>query len=567
MKHYLKGKGKLFTWGGIIAVVLIMVFVLSSILMNTEDSQCAVYIKDKELFYTSTEAEPWQVTEQFVASNSMDNKSLAEVSSLLNSNVKFSRNGKKIFYIENMNSEDGMSIYYRTVNEEGTPQKIASGIQSFELNDKGTLVTYLKSKNGELYQHNLQDAQKIASDVEKYFVSRDGEEIVYKKVNGDIYRQSEKYGKQKIATGVKTLIHVYESGKMYYIKEETQARKAADYVEDDMKKEDDKLITPQAPESPFMWQYDSKEEYQKASEKYLEEYNSYKKEKEAYEAKLNRDILRNKMKTEKVDISLSQLCYYNGNKEIVITENATGWRTYAKENEALIYSACEVATAEKMKISQLSSYVTAKEKVEEFLKAETGYYLAVGTKISEIEQENAKYISIDDAGKTIYMIDHVLENKEEGELYKIKVSNKKARKPKKVDDGVYVYSASFQEDSYVYYKDVQTEKKCGDLYMDGKWVDSDVRMGTVRCEGKSIAYISEWNADRKCGILKTYTTRMPVTVHSEVVNYVFLTSGEIVYLCDYDGEKYTGKLSIYDGNESRKVDDEVVSLIDVNVQK
>ncbi len=562
MKHSKREK-KILTWGSIVAGIVLVIILFSAILEGVGKRGNAIYMKDRELFsVSSSEMKPWQITEQFVKSDDANNQKMAEMSYVLSLYVKLSQDGKKIFYIDKMNSTDGITISYRTSNGKDKPQKIATGIQSFEINDKGNLVTYLKFQS-DLYQHNLKTEEKIATDVENFSVSGDGKTIVYRNKNGDVYKQRMGEDKTKIATGVKTLINVYDSGEIFYLKDELKTIKLMEYVEDDMKEQDAKITEPEFLQCPFMWEYETKEEYEKAYAEYEKKYDSYKKERDAYDAKLRRDILRKELEEETIDVSEYTLCYYNGKKEIVLTEHATGWKTYAKEKGALIYSAYDYDNIKKMNISELTVAFKAKEMLEEILDAAFGYYLAVGDKMSEIKQEKARDFDLDATAKTIYMIDHV-SDKQEGDLYKIKVSNRKAGKPRKVDEEVYLYNASFQDDLYVYYKDVHKDGNAGVLYVNGKSIDFNVRIGTVNCQDGSIAYMTEWNEESKHGILRTYSGRKAITVYKEVPSYVFLSNGEIAYLRDYSQEQYKGDLYIYKGNKSKKADKDVVALIRVN---
>lgn len=567
MKKHLKNKRKMFAWGSSAVCLLLVIILVSAILAGAGEKGYAIYMKDQELFHvTSSELKPWKITEQFVSQDSTNNQKMAEMSYLLNLYVKLSEDAKKIFYIGQMDGSGGMTLYYRTVNGKDKPQKIAGGIQSFEVNDKGNLITYLKSPNGQLYQYNLKDEEKIAADVESFFVSENGKTIFYKNKSGDVYRKRAGEERTKIATNVKTLIQVYDSGELYYLKDEVKTTKLIDFVTDDMKKQDEKTKKPEFLQCPFMWEYETKEEYEKAYAEYDKKYEGYKKQQDAYEAKVRRDSLRKELEEETIEISEHTLCYYNGKKEIVVSEHATGWKTYAKEKEALIYSAHDYEKIKKLNISELTVAYQTKEMLEDAINSSYGYYLTVGVKSSEIKQEKALDFDIDATGKTIYMIDHVSE-KQEGELYKIKVSNKKAGKPKKVDEEVYLYNASYQGDLYVYYKDVHQDGNAGDLYVNGKCIDFNVRIGTVNCKTDSLAYMTEWNEEGKCGILRTYEGRKASTVYKEVSNYVFLPNGEIAYLRDYSQKQYKGNLYIYKGKKSQKADEDVVALIRVNTNK
>ncbi len=584
-----KKKKRFFFLGGIVATVLVVVLVLSMVLAGASQSSYAIYIKDKELFYTqAAKWKPWQITKEFDESHSFDNEGLSDISYILGMYVALSQDGKTIFYVDKIDDSDGLSIYYRKVNSKKEPKKIASEVRRFEVNDKGNIVTYLRSEDNNLYQHNLKDKEKIAIEVEDFVVSDDGKTIVYQNEDNDLYIYKSGKGKKKIASevdylkyvsedletvyylkddtlykkqqgkdkvkiasNVQSVINVYDSGEIYYLKAESDEVKLSAYVIDDMKETDEAMVAPEYPDS-----YNSDAEYEAA-------YNQYEKERDAYYDKMDRDNLREELEEETMDTVTYKLCYYNSKKEVVITEHATDWETFAEDKAAVVYASTEKAEVTKVKLSEIDSIYDVEDMIEKELESATEYYLAVGNETSMIKQDEARHLHMDAAGETIYMIDKVSEGGDVGELYKIKISGKKAGTPKKIDENVYIRNASLIQDSYIYYKDVNDDGDSGDLYINGENVDSDVSLGSVSYQDGNYAYMVEWDEDDECGTLRKYNGKKPITLSDEVYNFVLLQNGEILYLYDYNREKYRGELYLCTGNKPKKIDEDVVSIIRV----
>ena len=587
--------------GGIVAVALVVVLIVSMIFGGAGQSSYALYIKDKELFYAqASKWKPWQVTEELVESGDTTNEDLAYASDWLGWYVVLSEDGKKIFYIDKVSESDGMSIYCRKVNSKKEPQKIASEVESFTVNAKGNLVTYLDAEDGDLYQHNLKDKEKIASEVKDFAVSDDGKIIIYQDEDGDLYtkkagkdkkklvggadsiehvsedfetvyylKDDNLYRKQqgkdavKIGSDVQSVIKVYDSGEIYYLKADSDEMKLSSYVVDDMKDIDDAMEEPVEPEYPSYFDYDSYDEYEAAYDQYDVAYDEYWDAMEEYYDKMDRDDLREELEEETIDSVTYELCYYNGKKEVVISDSATDWETYAQDKATIVYTTTDQANIEKVKLSEIDSIYDVEDMVEEALGNANEYYLAVESTSSKIEQEDVESFDLDAEGKTLYMIADVSEENDEGELYKVKISGKKAGKSKKIDDDVCMYYTSFIEDSYIYYKDVDDDGESGELYINGKNVDSDVSLGSVKYTDGTYAYMVEWDEDDECGTLKKYNGKKAVTLSEDVHDFTFLPDGEISYLYDYNVDKCRGDFYICKGSKPKKIDEDVVAIIPV----
>ena len=280
----LKNKLVLLIGAGVLAAILLLVIIL--ICAGGSKKAPILFLKDKEIFLTqASKIKPWQVTDKLADTDSVDRKQIAAANWRLGSLTYLTNDGKTLFYPDKI--DGGVSIYYRsTTSAKKEAEKLDSDIQSYAVNDTGKKVVYLKT-DGALYRHNLKDKDKIASDVQTYRVSDDLKRIIFLTVEGDLYVQVQGKEKEKMASDVSTIcsvdddlkevyylsedvlykqkvgkdkekiadevsdvIHIYESGELYYISITDEQIKASDFLEDDLKAEDEAMQAPEYPTYP-----------------------------------------------------------------------------------------------------------------------------------------------------------------------------------------------------------------------------------------------------------------------------------------------------------------------------
>jgi len=185
------------------------------------------YLKDYEIYSTNLpNGEPMQITEElFGDSEARDGFYPGKGSEL----VKVSKNGKYIFYPDNMRgSQDGSDLYYRQVGKEKfEPVKIDSAVSYCEINDAATIVTYYRNRS--LYQYDMAkgEKEKIASGVSWTFhVNSAGTEVFYVDEKGTLYSKKTGEEKVKIDSEVSFIVEAYENGTAYYA---TSAEDAYEY--------------------------------------------------------------------------------------------------------------------------------------------------------------------------------------------------------------------------------------------------------------------------------------------------------------------------------------------------
>ncbi len=577
--------------------LVVVVAILFSTIFTGGNGNFALYIKEKELFYSGLSGKPFQVTTDLVDMDGVSNGMIASnLDDLVDTQI--SKDGKTIFFMDKYDGS-GATLYVRTINKpKKEAVKIDSNVTSYQITPSGKLVTY--KKDGNLYQHNLKDKEKIASDVSDFCVSEDGKKLFFTDDEGDLYFKqkgkdkekldseisslqfvNEKFNtvyytkedtlykkvvgkdKVKIASDVSSVITVYESGEMYFVKDNSEDVTLMDYVEDDMKAADAAMVEPEYPEYPDISysDYSSFDEYDAAYDAALDEY--YAARDEYYDAvdewydKEDRDELREELKDATVEITIKQLYYFNGKKETLVSGSYTDWEDLAYEAPVIVFSSCEQKEVEKVKLSEIDSVRDIEGMIDDALDSSSSASVAVKDAVTAIDDEYANDFTVDQKGKNIYFCGEA-DDEGNADLYKMTVSGKKVSDPKSYDSDVYGYSVTEKGD-VLYYKDADMEDYCAELYLNKKSIDSDVDIWSAELlEDGKILYTSDES-------LKIATKGgKATTIADDVEDYTVAPDGKIIYLADYSEKNSKGTLFVYSGGKkSKQIDDDVVALINV----
>lgn len=587
-------KGLIFAGIGVIAVAaLVCIFVFFGGSTGGTSKNYAMYVKDKELYYTDfSNKDPWQITSRLVKDDAYDNYELSSGAYILGSACRLSKDGSLLFFPDRISGSDsGYSLYCRKVNrpkEEAV--KIDSDVVSYSVSDDASAVTY--QKNDTLYQYDRkkEDKQKVASDILNYRVSADGRTILYMNTEntlystvkggerekldsdlssldyvsedlstvfytkeGSLYQKEAGKDKEKISSDVYSVIKVYDSGEVYYVKAETGEIPLIDYVYDDKKEADAAM---QEPESPS-WtdpDYDAK-------------YDAYQKELEEYYAKQNRDYAREYLAEEKIEQTAYTLCYYNGEEETVVSDNFTNISyVCAADKPVITYTAYDDQSEDiTVKLSEMEDPYSISGMVAEALNSAAERYVAVGAVSAGLDQDEARNFCLSADGETLYYLAEIPEDKNYGELYRVSVSSSgELGTPELYDSDVCTDNVYFiSEDKLLYFKDYKEDK--GELYINQEKIDYDVNAYTIHYnkDADRITYYIDWNSDKGYGTLKTYTRKEAEKIADDVHAYSALPNGNVLYLYDYSQKHYRGDLYLWDKKDAEKIDDSVVCILPV----
>ena len=359
-----------------VALILVVVILVSIIASAGSVNNYALYIKDGEMYYSEMPKgkDPVEVTSKLVDSGSDSNYYLSYNAYSFGNAAYLTKDGKKLFYadkatIGSSGSLTEFTLYYRDItNAKKEPVKITSGISSYSINEKGTLVTYIK--DGNLYQHNLKEQTKIASDVTAYRTSKDGKTLLYiekedgeeagtlykksgskeaTKIAGDVtrityvdeklstimfrkddslYKKSGNKDAEKIASGIYSVYVTYEDGSLYYATtDEEEELTYWDFITDDMQDDDDY------------------------------------------------DYYRENLKENTISNSMVTLYYYNGKEAIEVAKNVLDVETGSYDEPVLVYQALEGEDLPKVKLSKVVEDYNAYELISEALADVTEYFV------------------------------------------------------------------------------------------------------------------------------------------------------------------------------------------------
>lgn len=112
----------------------------------------------------------------------------------------------------------------------------------------------------------------------------------------------------------------------------------------------------------------------------------------------------------------------------------------------------------------------------------------------------------------------------------------------------------------LYFKNYDSNNNRGDLWVDGKKVDSDVCGYKLYFNEGAIFYYSDWNEDKRNGTLKLYKKDKTTKIADDVYSCM-LKEDSILYLHDFSWNSYTGSLFRYENGNSEKISDDVNCII------
>ena len=455
----------------------------------------------------------------------------------------------------------------------------------FAVSEDFSKIGYQDDENNFYIWYADKEAVKVASNVSSMqYMSPDFSTIYYVK-DGGLYKQVEGIEEaEKIASDVSRVISILNSGEVYYTKAESTEVTLMDYVEDDMASSDADVTKPESPDYPeapdypyWRWDYDSDEEYEAAKAQYeidYEEYQTicdqmreeYNTAYAAYEAKHDRDILRENLQDQKTENTEYTLYYYNGSEETVITDALVDeWEvTYVRTKPVMVISVYNQSDIQKVKLSEISSYDEVSDLVDAALYSSSEKYVVVGSTMSILEQTDAKNIRLSSDGNVIYYLDDVSESGV-GDIYKVTISDGQVGKPEMYDSDVSNSDVTITEDdSLVYYKNVDNEAYKGDLFINGQEIDYDVALWNITFWDDAVLYYTDWNAEKSYGTLKMYKDGTNTKIADDVSDVETTNNDDIVYLYDYSVKYYTGTLYLYNSGKPKKIDDDVVAIIAIS---
>lgn len=574
----------------------------------------ALYVKDRQLYVSDlSKKAPLELTSNLASG--YDNSEILEYTNYyMNYSIHFSKNGNIIFYPDKFDGES-YTLYCKDITKPKKDAiKIDSGVSAvfpYYVSSDNNIITYVKSSENSIFQYDMKkkEKKKIDSglrDFIDFYVEDGGKQILYVKGDGDLYLKKAGKDKEKIDSDIKEIVDFeykdkkavgviyikdsklykkidgkekekilsdvddvvsrFKGGSFYYVKEGKEgATVLMDYVEDDMKEQDESIEDPGAePEYPSWFSYSTTEEYQKALEDYNTAHDEYIKARDKYQEKVERDSLREELKKEKVSKSTKELYYYDGKEGKKISDNFVSFISRAYTNPVIAFYVDEEEEVEKVKLSEIEYTYDVYDHIGgDFSKSSGKMAIAVGDEVSNTEQEDVDAVEMSKAGDLVYFVADINEAKEKGDLYEIKIKNNKVSDATLYDEDVYSGDLSMYEDGQIlYFKDFKDSE--GSLYINKKEIDEDVYVRKVRSNyynnNKEILYYKDYNQNKEKGSLMIYNGKKSKLIEEDVHDFDMLDDGSILYLYDYSNSKYKGELKHYKNGKNKKIDEDVIAI-------
>ena len=535
-----------------VAVAVAIVAVAGLKLVGKKSSGYVGYILDKEMYVSKLPnlSGSVQVTKDLSSRMDLDNQDLASVADTLSYNTVLSSDGKRLFYLDKL-SKEGYTLYYMNLKKsKSEPVKIESNLSGgYLVNEKGTIVTYLKNDN--LYQYNLKEKVKVATDVYHYAASVDGKAVAYIRdyTNGEggtLYVKKGNKEERKIASDVTSLTYASDDlSLLMYRKDDTLYRV--------VKNGDPEKI---ASDVLYVYKvYDSGACYYSTQDEHTITYWSVIKNDMGDDGQSYRKQLEDRT----IDNPIWSLVYFDGKENTVITETMTSSYNSAKDLEAIGYTALESGVLPEIRLSDyLENGQNLYSLLDEALADETKTYVTFGTDSMDLGMEEVRSLKIYNRN-TIFATSEYDAEADTYLIYKLTLNNDSVKNKELLADDV--WSSTFYDDeSYLYIKDV--DDFCGDLYLNGKKVDEDMYASYryYDMDTGKLYYFKDYDQDDEEGILRVWNGKKAETIAEEVHEYQVLESGQIVYLGDYSVSRYKGDLYTCKNQKPKKVVDDVVSF-------
>lgn len=478
-----------------IAVVLVFIILISVIVPNSENNAFA-YIKDNELYYsTVSKSKGKQATTDMLNNVS----SVGNIEEL----VRLSSDGKRLFFVDKYDGS-GYDLYYKkTSSMKKESEKITSNIKFYDINDKGTLVTYIKD-GGKLYQHDLKEqSNKIDEDILTFIASDDGKSILYIKVQAgsdtyalDVYQSESGKTGEKVLSGAESIKYLSKDLKTIY------------YVS-----------------GSALYKVKVGKEPQKISDGIGEVINVY----DSGVAYFSKDAGN----------GTYSLFYYDGKKELTaIADNFHGTVTFAEDYPVLFFHA-----------GNDDNDLTNKS-----------HFLAVKDNVSKLEYDVSS-IYVDPDGDNIFFITNFDSQKGTGKLYKAKLTGNGLKSADEVDTEV--CSGSFiAEDKYLYVKNYDGSDSTGDVYLNGKLVGEDIYWNYVNysAEKDTLVYFTDVD-ESSMAALNVFKGNKSKKILDDVYMYSLsiAPNGELLFIGGFDNG--VGTLYVCKNKKAKMIDEKVSSVI------
>ena len=462
-----------------------------------------------------------------------------------------SDNEKRIFYIDEC-STDGEDVskvlYTRSLsNTDGDALRIDSGVGSYVISDDANVVTYIKQEKDTLCQYNVKQEQcmTVQEGVLDFTVTKNGKKILYLTEDKDIYLKESGKEAIKVDSAITNIYDVNKSlSKLYYLKDGNlylnKNGKKSELLSEDVHK--------------VLGVYDSGEVYYT---KLKQADNNARPEAtvtEGFDAQMAFDKYLDGL------YKRIELYYYDGKRSVMIADVHGAVEDVYKGNAMLSYICIDTDSVNISELTEENFY----ERMHDLTSTKNSH-IVIKDKVYKIDNvDGAGIVRFTDDGKKAYFFADI-EGIGFGDMYEVSV-NGKPGKPMLIDTDVYAMKiVQMKNGGYAYFKNVQHMSYAGDLYIDKKAADTDVKLYSCEySEGLDrIVYFKDYDDDEKEGVLNCASSDGEVSLISGYAHsFHLIDDGSIIYLYEYDDSSMDGDLYVSYGERGVKLDTNVSIVIE-----
>ncbi len=500
--------------------------------------------------------------------------------------MKVSEDGSGLLYTEN--ADPSKEHYYADLNysdltaERIRHLKIDSGVNSFTMNQDGSLIYYLK--NNELYVNDLQESRKLADKVNEFYINKMGDKVLYRTSDQKLYLYSAndkvrlldseiylKYASEDlkliyyfkndslyllkdyqnlllIDSGLRvtsdTIVSIYEDGSVYYLK--PRQLTAADYVTDDLADADAGLMEVSRSAHP-----DEK---------------SYTEARLNYQEKVNRDKIREALKNSDYrGTEVNSLYYYSEGASTLISDLCMkAWR-YSEE-QSLHYHyrgsdqpilAYQQLKPDQMKLSEAASYEAIMDFISSSGPSRMEHYICRGEQVlGKFVEGEIYHLIYHISHQKIYYLMNYFPHSSRGDLYSVAIDGPQVREGGLYEEKVIMYDPSCYAigSHVVYLKNGSNKAEDFILYVDHTEIDQKVTGWTHKIKNSdAFLYLRDFDDHKGRGIytntLHLYKDGKSIILSENVTSFSIIDEDTIAYTTGDDDR--TIRLFLYDGSDTR----------------
>ena len=548
-------KIKKYALGG--AAVLGVAAIIVLIALFSGGKKSTLYMSATELsFIQGGSNKKVELTDALVYEKSMDQFDLEYMANHYYSKLIQTNKSKDIlFFPTNIIRLNNYTLSYRKVTEtDGETVNIANKVSEYKISEDGKRVVYLSE--GELYVYDGDESKLIAQGITNFEISEDAKTVIYVDYGRTLY--SHKSGKaKKVAKDITSLVQVAEdTDVIYYIKGTTLYKKTSGKDAKKLLKDVSSVIT----------MYETGEIYYLRNSGDGIAISDY----VDFDVKGEKDELKKEIKEHKAESHHYELCFYDGEKTKTVAKGVQQENIQtATDRPVIFYSFNDFSKVKKVKLSEVNNVWEVEELILNQVENDKNYQVAVGAKATSIKQKDIVYSILSESGDAMYFIADVKEeNTDIGNLYKVSISGSKAGAAKKYDKEVYTRNIEFVgNEGVLYYKNVSEVSYIlqGELYVNKKSVDEGVKLGSAICysdvDDKTVYFLTDWRYQESMGTLKKVKGNKVVELRKSAHSFYSMEKGEVLFIADYDVEKFAGTLYRHTGRKAKKIDKNVIAIM------